>query len=61
MSVAIVEVQTPGGAWAKVGECSSAPETIKNFVESNHKSNPKWKRFRVLDSKTKQMIDFYTF
>ena len=61
MSIAIVEVQTPGGAWAKVGECSTAPETIKSFVERSAKSNSKWKRFRILDAKTKQMIDFYTF
>lgn len=58
MSMAIIEVETSGGTWMRIGDCSKNPETYKAVIRTNAKSNSKWKKFRVLDGETKQMIDF---
>lgn len=58
MCMAIIEVETSGGTWMRIGDCSKNPETYKAVIRTNAKSNSKWKKFRVLDGETKQMIDF---
>lgn len=55
----IIEVQLDSGVWVKIGDCSSAPETIRAVMTTNAKSNPKWRKFRALDSKTGQLVDMH--
>jgi|GEM_PF-4314699 len=61
MSTAIIEVQTQGGTWMRIGDCSAAPETINAVMVSNARSNPQWKKFRAIDAQTKQLLDMQFF
>jgi hypothetical protein len=55
--ICIIERQTEGGSWIKVCDGSSHPVNIKRLLDSAVKAYPQNKKFRAIDSVSKQLLD----
>ena len=55
--ICIIERQTEGGSWIKVCDGSSHPANIKRLLDSAIKAYPQNKKFRAIDSVSKQLLD----
>ncbi|MDC0877226.1 hypothetical protein OAP73_02890 [Methylophilaceae bacterium] len=57
MAMAQIEAQMEGGSWRRLGDCSSHPADIKRALDAAKRAHPLFKKFRAVDSVTKQLLD----
>lgn len=58
-NIAIIEKQADGGAWVKVSECANKAPQIKMALDAAEKAHPLNKKFRAVDSVSKQLLDIH--
>jgi hypothetical protein len=56
-NIAIIEKQTEGGSWIKISECANKAPQIKMALNAALKAHPNDRKFRAIDSVSKQLLD----